>query len=262
MKHFFRTALAVCLLFVVSNANAQTAKSLLNNVIQDSKDIKTDAKANRTALNTLSKAFFQIGNPNVAAYLATMSSLQSNIESLQDDITADIRAAAALNAAINPTNIVNWASMIEGREDFVQIESQTLATAIANNDRPAARTSVQLIRGYLGEQIQLANNIINEAKSLKAALNTFNVRIELVDNNGNLITGSTGLQGYYTQNVSTGQYIYPDRNEEFIGLPGGTYRFDSFDGYFDGTGSNTVTLSNSLVGSDGYIVVQLVYWSE
>lgn len=267
MKTTLRTLLTVCLIAMASMVNAQTATNRLNNVIDFSKDLKTFVKDNQSALKTLTIDYFQNNNtnPNVAGYLAAMQLAQSNVESLQDDITAEIYAAANLNSAIDPTNIAAWASQIEAREDYVQNESQTLATAIANGQRQAARTSVQLIRGYLSEQLQLANQIIAEARIWKGRLSTYNVRIELVDNNGNPIVGSTGLQGYWAFDQFTSTYIYEDYYNpgQFLSLPGGTYTFGAFDGYFDGASSEVVTLNNSSpTDANGFIVVRLTYWSE
>jgi glutamyl/glutaminyl-tRNA synthetase len=266
MKIALRTLLAICVLALAGTANAQTTTQRLNNVIDFAKDIKSFAKDNRSALKTLTVDYFQMNNPtpNVAAYLAAMQLAQSNIESLQDDIFSEINFAAQQNSDIDPTNIQAWASQIEAREDFVQNESQALATNIAANQRQAARANVIAIRGYLGEQIQLANQIIAEAKAYKKRQTTYNVRIELVDNNGNPV-GPNGLQGYWAFDQFKGVYLYPTNQtgDQFSNLPGGTYTFGAFDGYFDGASSEVVTLDNSQpTDANGFIVVQLVYWSE
>ncbi|TPN85148.1 hypothetical protein [Aquimarina algicola] len=94
--------------------------------------------------------------------------------------------------------------------------------------------------------------------------NTFDVRIELVDRNGNPV-GPNGLRGYFAIDQETGETFYPFRSEDhnvFKGLPQATYRFDAHDGYFDGASSQIVTLQQNMVASDGFIVVTLQYWSE
>lgn len=270
MKTILRTFLAVIFLASAGNLSAQTANARLQNTINLAKDIKTYVKDNRSALKTLTIDYFQNNNPspNVAAYIAAMQLAQSNVESLQDDIVVEIQAAANLNSNVVATNILAWASQIEAREDFIQNESQVLTAAITNGQRQAARASVVLIRGYLGEQIQLANKIIEEARANKKRLTTYNVRIELVDNNGNPINGNTGLQGYWAFDQFTSTYTYSGQGQSlqnfvFMNLPGGTYTFGAFDGYFDGAGRRDVTLSNqSPTDANGYIVVQLTYWSE
>lgn len=94
---------------------------------------------------------------------------------------------------------------------------------------------------------------------------SFDVTFELVDSYGNVYApGSTGLFGFYAYDQANGNYIYTDRYDPdwFYSLPQGTYTFGAFDGYFDGAGTSTVTLNSSLEGPDGFIVIQLSYWSE
>ncbi|MBC9929135.1 hypothetical protein [Chitinophaga qingshengii] len=94
---------------------------------------------------------------------------------------------------------------------------------------------------------------------------TFSVRITLVDIHGAPVNGSTGLRGYWAQNVATGEYFYPGGQEDedkFENLPAGTYTFGAYAGNWDGAVSKTVMLSSGDVGSDGYIAVALTYWVE
>ncbi|ASZ13010.1 hypothetical protein KTO58_09285 [Chitinophaga pendula] len=93
---------------------------------------------------------------------------------------------------------------------------------------------------------------------------TYNVRIALQDSKGNPVNGS-GLRGYWARNVQTGEYIYPgERAEEnkFFDLPAGTYTFGAYEGAWEGASRETITLSQGKVGSDGFIVVTLIHWSE
>ena len=93
---------------------------------------------------------------------------------------------------------------------------------------------------------------------------TYDVRIELVDERTGQPVDPETLPGYFAIDQATNQVYYPgyyDYNE-FYNLPAGTYRFDSYDGYFDGSSSEYVTLSPSLEGNDGFIVITLRYWSE
>lgn len=268
MKRFVQSTLLLLMLAFSLRAHAQTTTTdYLNDIISVAQDIKVDARANRSALRTLAIDYFQNNNPNpnVAAYIGTMQTLQSNIESNSDDIIFFARQVSSLNPALNTSNIENWASQIEAREDYVQIESQNLANAIAVNNRSAARAANNAIRQNLADQISLSNLIINEAKALKLAPTSYNVRIELKDAYGNVYTLSqTGLQGFYAFDTANSTYIYPDyyNPEQFLNLAPGTYTFGAFDGYFDGAGSTTVTLSPSLIDANGFVVVQLSYWSE
>ena len=91
----------------------------------------------------------------------------------------------------------------------------------------------------------------------------FDVCIQLVDSQGNPTT-SNDIYGYAAYNLQTGTYIYPSGyyDDCFYGLEEGTYRIDSYNGYFCGTSSKTVTLSSDLENEDGVIVVELVLWCE
>ncbi len=105
----------------------------------------------------------------------------------------------------------------------------------------------------------------NSSKSAQAkSSSTFDVKIELVDRFGQPV-GPNGLQGYFAINQDTGEVFYPNRSDDdnvFRFLPEGSYRFDAYDGYFDGASSSFVTLSEELVDPNGYIIVTLRYWSE
>ena len=112
--------------------------------------------------------------------------------------------------------------------------------------------------------VAVASEMLSEAVSAKKVTQTFDVRIELVDERSGQPVDPRTLPGYAARNLDTNQLYYPgyyDYNE-FYDLPAGTYRFDSYDGYFDGSSSEVVTLSSSLEGNDGFIVVTLRYWSE
>ncbi len=102
---------------------------------------------------------------------------------------------------------------------------------------------------------------ITDSKTVRIS---YDVRIELVDENSGQSVDPTTLPGYAATNLDTNQIYYPSYYDynEFSNLPAGTYRFDSYSGYFDGSSSEVVTLSSSLEGNDGFIVVTLRYWSE
>ncbi|SNR15980.1 hypothetical protein [Tenacibaculum jejuense] len=100
-------------------------------------------------------------------------------------------------------------------------------------------------------------------KELNKKSSDFDVRIKLEDRYGNEVPAAT-LPGYYAYNVETNTYYYADDRREvdlFTNLPAGTYRFDAYDGYFDGASSTIVTLSNNSIVNDE-IIVTLSYWSE
>jgi hypothetical protein len=255
-------------LFSIQSQAQNTWVDDLEECVNLAQDIRTDAVNNRSALNALARDYFYYNNPNpdVAGYLAAMQTYQGRIESNQDDITMYANFAANKNANLDVSDLVTWASEIEGREDYVQIYSQDLATAIASGNRQLARSKVNAIRALLNEQIALSDDIAAEAANLQSTPSTFNVRIQLVNSNGTPVSGSTGLQGYWGYDHATSQYFYPDYygdQELFEDLNPGTYTFGAFNGYFDGASSETITLgAGTVVNGNGEVIVQLVYWSE
>lgn len=110
----------------------------------------------------------------------------------------------------------------------------------------------------------MAKEIKTEATDLKAVATVYNVRIELVDERTGAPVPAGTLPGYAATNQDTGQIFYTDyyNFDLFTNLPAGTYRFDAYDGYFDGASSAIVTLDPSLINSNGEVVVTLQYWSE
>jgi hypothetical protein len=92
---------------------------------------------------------------------------------------------------------------------------------------------------------------------------SYNVRIKLERTDGTPVTGSVGLRGYWARNEQTGViYDAPREENEFEGLPGGTYTFGAYPGNWEGAVSKTVTLTAGQVGPDGFIEITLVYWVE
>ncbi|HVI45181.1 MAG TPA: hypothetical protein VM802_09925 [Chitinophaga sp.] len=113
-------------------------------------------------------------------------------------------------------------------------------------------------QGYATEKI--SNDII----SGKQVTTSYSLRIELVNIHGGPVTGGTMLHGYWVRNNATGQY-YDASNQEgdqFEDLPAGTYTVGAYNGPWDGAVPQTVTVNDSAVGPDGFIVVKLVYWVE
>jgi len=109
------------------------------------------------------------------------------------------------------------------------------------------------------DAIQQEESIIQE-KNQPA----FDVIIRLVDEySGQEIPAET-LPGYVATNMDTGTIYYTSRNEIelFESLPLGTYRFDAYDGYFDGASSAIVEVSTENEIPEGWIEVTLKYWSE
>ncbi|MBI1191774.1 MAG: hypothetical protein GC205_01180 [Bacteroidetes bacterium] len=263
---FLRNAAVATLLLWAPALQAQTATSFLNDVLGAAGTINTDVAANGNALKSLVIDFFILNNPSPDAdgFVALTTLRQSAIEGAQDDATAAIGHAAALDSYINPANIQTWSAQIEGLGDAIVAKSAVLRSLILAGDATAAYPVALSIRADLTQQFNLSKQIAREAAYYKQAQQAFNVRILLEDYLGNPVTGSTGLYGYYAYNEYTGEYVYPDYifADEFPDLRGSTYTFGAYPGYFDGASSRRVTLKASQEGPDGFIPVTLQYWSE
>ncbi|WP_025741136.1 hypothetical protein [Aquimarina pacifica] len=109
------------------------------------------------------------------------------------------------------------------------------------------------------QNIETDTTVINQ-KSIAA----FDVVIKLVDENSGQDVDATTLSGYAATNLETGEVSYTSRYEVnlFESLPVGTYRFDAYDGYFDGASSVVAEISSELENEEGWIEITLKYWSE
>jgi len=266
MKKITSVLSAFLMLFVM---NVQAQQSVIDDLDEtfDSADvIRIEAKRVKAALKVLTIDYLVNNNVNadVATYLQLMDVSMEVVEEFSDEVIYYIGQAAQGNSNIDPSSIQGKASTIEGNEDFVQIKSAALQTAIQQNNRNTARQLIREIRGLLNTQIRLAKEIKTEATALKALAITYNVRILLVDERTGASVPAGTLPGYAATNQATGAIFYTDyyNFDTFENLPAGTYRFDAYDGYFDGASSATITLDPSLVGSDGFVEVTLSYWSE
>lgn len=266
MKSIFTRSLLLLCFFVCASMTSAHATAIddLNQVIAYSNQGKNNAKNARTAARSLAIMYFQYNNQNIGGYIVQIQDEMSELEEASDEIIYYINSAAAKNPNINPDEIEDWASDLEALEDQVNNEALNLEQLIASNQRSEARVSYRLVRSYLNQQIALCNLIRLEAIALKNVPQSYNVQIQLIYN-GQPYNGSTTLGGFYGYNQDLGQYFYPNQGYDdnlFYDLPAGTYTFGSYDGYFDGTGTTTVTLDPSMIGSNGFVVVELSYWSE
>ena len=189
------------------------------------------------------------------------------VEVFAGDIIAAANQAATANPTLDVSDIIAKANQIIGLVDNIVDEQQDLLTAVPAGQNQEIRSSLKNIRVFANQQIQLAKSIREQAKDLLEQDISYNVRIQFQEElSGNIFPlSSTGLFGVYAQNTATGEYFYPAQGnnpDELIGLPGGTYVFGAFDGYFDGAGTSTVTLGQATVDNDGFIVITLSYWSE
>ncbi len=263
-----RRILHLCLVGLLGTASAfaQPGAAELDAVEKAARDIAADAKSNGLALRTLLIDYFILGipDPDADGFVTTTLARQAEIETAVNDILANINAAAAADPYIDPAYIQLVAGQIAATSDQIEFDAVNLRDAILADDDPQVVLYQDLLRAYIRQQFDDARSIVEDARQWMQSFQTYDVRIDLVDQFGNPVTGPTGLMGYYAFNEHTGEYVYPDYLawDEFTDLRGGTWTFGAFDGYFDGAGSNTVTLRPALAGPDGYIPVTLSYWSE
>ncbi len=266
MKKITYALSALLMLFVINTQAQQSVLDDLDETFDSAEIIRIEAKRGKAALKTLTVDYLVNNNPNadVATYIQLINVSMSVVEEFSDEVIYYIGQAAQGNSNIDPSSIQSKASTIEGNEDYILNKSNELKTAIEQNNQNTARQLIREIRSLLNNQISLAKEIKTEVTALKSLAVTYNVRIELVDERTGASVPATTLPGYAATNQDTGENIYPDYYDFniFRNLPAGTYRFDAYDGYFDGASSATVTLDQNLVGSDGFIVVTLRYWSE
>jgi hypothetical protein len=266
MKKVIFTLLCFLSIAGVSQAQSTTIIQDLDQVILAARDARTAARSTRDNLRSLALDYFQFNNPNpnVIGYLAVMNANMTIVENAMDVIVVKSNSALLKNSAIDISDLLAWAAQIDLRAGYVRTQSQLLATAISQNNRQAAQQANIATRNYLGEQILIAADIINSAGAQKLIAQVYNVRITLVTSNGQPVVGSNGLQGYYAIDQATQLAFWPTSQDGLVfeGLPAGTYEFSAYNGYFDGAGSNLVTLNPSMINANGEVIVQLVYWSE
>ena len=263
MKTILRSLVALSIMLFSFGAYAQNANDLLNEVYNYGQDAESHSNIAENVLNSFATNYFVLGNTNtdVDQFVTDMQLQMSIVESASDEIIYYAREAGDANTGLDVSGLVNKGSQIEALEDYIQNAVQAIRTNINAGNLSQAQFQVVLCRAYLNQQQDLAMQVLNEAAGLEAY---YDVRIVLVDNNGNVVT-SHGIQGYSAYDMDNNQYYYPQdyyTPNEFENLGAGTYRFDAMDGYFDGASSKIVTLSNSMVGTDGYITIELQYWSE
>lgn len=266
MKKITYALSALLMLFVMNMQAQQSVIDDLDEVFDSAEVIRVEAVRVKAALKVVTVDYLVNNNVNVdiATYLQIMDVSMEVVEEFSDEVNYYIGQAAQGNSNIDPSSIQSKASTIEGNEDFVRIKSAALQTSIQQNNRNTARQLIREIRELVNNQIALAKEIKTEATELKSLAITYNVRILLVDERTGASVPVGTLPGYFAIDQATNQGFYPDYYDYnlFYNLQPGTYRFDSYDGYFDGSSSAIVTLDQSLVGVDGFIEVILRYWSE
>jgi hypothetical protein len=254
---------ATLLLGAWGSAQAQTSVTQnLNNAIQTAENIPQDVQTASNAMDELVLELNVTGNPDANAFYSELFVLVNHIQNNADDIDYFVglaKDASAVDFTTAPVNNLT-AQLVVLNDDVIVLTGQ-INDAVLGNRCQDANALIPALRNAIAGQASVANDIIAEIEAIKSATTIYEVVIQLVDAQGTPVFYSD-LHGYYTYSHATSEYLYPERDDNRFFLPAGTYTFDSFDGYFSGTGSNTVTLSDELVNEDGVIVVELVYWSE
>jgi hypothetical protein len=269
MKKIIFYALSLTL-FVFGQSFAQSvAEQNLNSAIQSAENVKQEVTTARKAVNQLVKQLTVLNNPNVVLFEAKMNYHVNAVLNNSDDIQYFVGLAQSNSTvAFSSTSIVNNANELVNQNDIIMALTAQMTLAINANNTSLALSLVQPIRSALTKQYNKSSAIITEIETIKNTIRRYNVCLYLVDGQGN--TAIDG--GFGAQNTATGEIFYPgDPNAQdygygncFVNLPVGTYQFFSFpsQGSVCGTGSQIVTLSPSMVNSNGIVEITLVTWCE
>jgi len=248
---------------VVLDAQGASASQLFS-AIEEAEAGKNLVKESRKASNLLVKQLSVTFNPNATQFLSNLVSYQNGLIDRSDNIQYYTENAWSLSGqGFNKLPILNQGNLIYGLVDEVNTLGQQIVEAVQTNNTSGALSLISTLNTKLQNETQTFNRLITRCNNAISIVRTYQVCIRTVDSNGNEVP-ATDLFGFYGINNTTGAAFYPDNQEGtcFTELPSGSYTFDSFNGYFSGTGSNSLTLSQGLINSEGVIVVDLVYWSE
>ncbi|MCZ8197197.1 MAG: hypothetical protein O9267_06300 [Flavobacterium sp.] len=264
---FYALTLSV---FVFGQAFAQTvAEQNLTLAVQSAENVKQDIATARVAINQLVKQLKVIGNPNAVYFANVMTETNDSKEANANDVDSYVATAQSNSSIAFSTAPINVLTVkILQQNDVIYSLTNQIVAAITSGNNTLALNLVSPLRSALTKQVNFSNSIITNIQQLQVLLKTYNVCLKLVDSQGNQAIDG----GFGAQNTVTGEIFYPgDPNAQdygygncFVNLPVGTYEFFSYpsQGSLCGTGSLTVTLSNSLVNSNGIVEINLVTWCE
>jgi hypothetical protein len=256
--------------FVFGQTFAQSvAEQNLNSAIQSAENVQQEVTVARKAVNQLVKQLTVLNNPNAPLFEAKMNYHVNSVLNNSDDIQYFVGLAQSNSSVpFSSTTITTNANELVNQNDIIVALTSQMTAAINANNKPLAIALVQPIRTALTRQFNKSASIITEIGNIKNNIRRYNVCLYLVDSQGN--TAIDG--GFGAQNTTTGEIYYPgDPNAQdygygncFVNLPVGTYQFFSFpsQGSLCGTGSQTVTLTPSLVNSNGIVEITMVTWCE
>jgi hypothetical protein len=240
-----------------------TTTQNLNHAIQSAENMQQDVKDASNAIDALVLQLMIVGNPDANAFHDQLFVLVNNMQNNADDI--DYLVGEAKNESpvdFSVAEVTTLTSQVVVLNDDVIGLTGQITAAVTNNRNNEAIALIPQLRQAIAGQHTVSERLVDVIGAIRTNTTVYEVVIQLTDATGNPVY-YTDLHGYYTQNQATGEYLYPEQQDGNVFLlTAGTYRFDSFDGYFSGTGSTTVTLADTLVNEDGVIIVELVYWSE
>lgn len=251
-------------IFSLGQVFAQTAKQNLDSAIDATNIIRQDVITAEKAVSQLAKEIVVYGTPNASLFNSKMIDQINGVQNNADD--TDYYVNEASNVSVIPFNVqlvtVLTADLISLNDNLIGLNAQ-IEVALNAQDNNRALNLLPQVKAVLLAQDAKCVAIIDAINSIKQAVKVYNVCLQTVDYQGNPVPGSD-LHGFWAQNLTTGEYIYPTNQDGncFENLPAGTYRFDSYDGYWSGTSSTDVTLTDSLENQNGVIIVDLIYWSE
>ncbi|MNJ89013.1 hypothetical protein D3C87_65740 [compost metagenome] len=266
MKKLITYAAALMLTGLSTSFAQNNTQQYLDNAIQTAENIPQDVQ---NASNAIDRLVYEVnisGTPDAHAFYSSLFVLINHVQNNADDI--DYFMGLAENESTIPFSVAPvtalTAQLVVFNDDVIGLTYQ-IKDAVVENRYNDANSLIPSLRNALAAQSATSGDIITLIEGIKQVTTIYTVEIHLVDSEGNP-TSTNDLNGYYTYNHATNQYIYPEDERDYSSniflLPAGTYTFDSFNGHWSGTNSNTVTLSNAFVNEDGVIIVELILWSE
>ncbi len=243
---------------------AQTpAMDQLASAVTEANSIKLRVTEAKKSVNALTKQLLLPGVPSPAGFETAILNSQNQILDNTDNVSYHLNNALALSGnGFTAVKINQLNTQIVNQIDVVTAIRIQVVNALLANNKTLAQQLLPTLTTNLNKETTLANQLITQLNKAIETIRPYQVCVRTVNSAGVPVAASD-LFGFYCYNTTTNEYFYPSNQEgTCLTLPAGTYTFDSFDGYFSGTGSTTITLKKSLVQPDGTITVDLVYWSE
>lgn len=266
MKKLMMVAAALMLTGLSTSFAQNNTQQNLDNAIQTAENIPQDVQ---NASNAIDRLVYEVnisGTPDADAFYNSLFVLINHVQNNADDIDYFVGLASDESVVPFSTAPVTalTAQLVVFNDDVIGLTYQ-ITNAVIENRYSDANSLIPNLRNAIAGQSATAGDLITLIDGIKQTTAIYTVEIRLVDSEGNP-TSTNDLHGYYAYDHATNGYIYPEDERDYTAnvfyLPAGTYRFDSFNGYWSGTNSSTVTLSNALVNEDGVIIVELILWSE